>query len=322
MIFHPESFSTFTVSLGQSAHDLAEQSCQSHIDWLKAEQVYLDTLTIYVVDYYLNCLGYVTDRQNSDSQNVVTQTVLDVADLNLKDYGKLECRRVAPNSETVHVPEETWHDRLGYIVVSLNETLDEAEIMGFFQQVSVVEMPLSQLRSLDELPAYLALRRSSQVATHDSNLVHLSHWVKNIFTQGWHSLEELMESGQIELSLQFRGAHFEPKQEEALRTITRTKVFNIGKPEQSILTSLTVNLKDPNASATNIQIEILPTGGYLFLPAELQLSILDEQGSVVMETRTRETNDGIHLEFTADVNDRFDMKISLNDVEIIEDFLV
>jgi hypothetical protein len=321
MISHSESFSTFTVTLGQSAHQLAEQFCQYHPNWQKAEQVYLNTLTIYAVDYYLKCLGYITDWKNSDSHNIATQILLDVADLIVKDYGKLECRRVLPGDEIVYIPEEVWGDRLGYIAVALDEELEQAEILGFFHQIHAVEVPLSQLQALDQLPNYLnAYHQVKSIATANQQ-VHLSHWFKNIVTMGWQSVEELIRTEPVELALQFRASPSQVIGDDLPTSVTRTKVFKLGQPEQSVLVIITLKVEAPNAP-TNIQIELLPTGEQQFLPVGLQLSILDEYEETVMESKTQEMNDGIRFELNADVNSYFSMKISLSGVAIIEDFLV
>ncbi len=325
MTFHSESFSTFTVSLGQSAHQVAGQFSQYHQNWQKAEQVYLNTLTIYAVDHYLNCLGYTTDWENSDSYNVVNQALLDVADLIIKDYGKLECRRIFPDAEALYIPEEAMFDRLGYMAVSLSETLDQAEILGFFRQMNTVEVLLSQLQSLDEFADYLETYHPDQIKD-VSQPASLSQWLRGVFTAGWQAFEELIAIEPLELALQFRGSQpeseSEPDQEARSSTsVTRTKVIQLGQPMQSILAMITLEPDEANHSV-HIQVEVLPTREQVFLPVGLQLAILDDQQEEVMGAQARETQDGIRLEFTAEVNDRFSLRILFDSVAIIEDFLV
>ncbi|MCU0570777.1 MAG: DUF1822 family protein [Oculatellaceae cyanobacterium Prado106] len=321
MAFHSESFSTFMVPLGSAAHQIAECFCQYHSNWQKAEQVYLNTLTVYAVNQYLNCLGYETDWENSDSYNVVNQALLDAADLIIKDYGKLECRRIFPDSEALYIPEEAMFDRLGYMAVSLNETLDQAEVLGFFRQVDTVEVPLSQLRSLDRFADYLEIYHLEQ-AKDVCQQICLSQWLRGVFTAGWQSLEEWIAVEPLELALQFRGSKPQPDQEAQLSTsITRTKVIQLGQSTQSILAMMTLKPDEVNHSV-HIQVEVLPTREQTFLPVGLQLAILDDQQEEVMEAQTRETQDGIRLEFTAEVNDRFGLRILFDSVTIIENFLV
>jgi hypothetical protein len=326
MFSHTESCSPFIVPLGQEAHEVAEQLCQRHSDWQKAEQVYLNSLAIYAVDYYLRCLGYRTDWKNSDSYNAITQALLDVTDLIIPDYGRLECRRVLPGSKTAYVPAEVWHDRLGYVAVCLNEALDVAEILGFFQQAHVFELPLSQLSPLNHLPSYLETHRRSEPT---GEPVDLSQWLKNVFTASWHSVEEVIAAGHSELALQFRGDRGAKAGAGAadmlVASVTRTKVIELGSPDPSVLVLITLKaeqLADQPDGAIHIQIEILPVQGQPFLPVGLQLSVLNRQGEAVMQTQTQETQDGVRLEFTADPDEQFSIKISLSNVAIVEEFLV
>lgn len=323
MISHTASFPSFTVTLGQEAHQIAERLCHPHADWHKAEQVYLNSLAIYAVDYYLSCMGYNTDWENSDSYDPIAQTLLDVADLIVQGYGRLECRPVQSGAKAVYVPEETWRDRLGYVVVSLNDALDAAEILGFFQQINSPEMPLNQLNSLDNLSDYLADYLAARQRTPGIAMapVDLGQWLQNVFTASWHSVEELIAAGHTELALQFRGVKQKPTDTLLVASVTRTKLIELGNPDPSILVLITLKAEQPDG-AIHIQLEVLPAKNQPFLPVGLQISLLNRQGEAVMQTQTQETQDGVRLEFTSDPNEQFSIKISLNSVVIVEEFLV
>jgi hypothetical protein len=61
---------TFTVPLSSSAHHLAEQFCRQQSNQKKAKQVYLNTLAVSAVNFYLRCMGVETDWK---AVRVVTQ---------------------------------------------------------------------------------------------------------------------------------------------------------------------------------------------------------------------------------------------------------
>jgi hypothetical protein len=61
MTIHTKEASNFTVSVLRPAHQLAEKFCQHQSNLQKAEQVYLNTLAVYAVNYHLQCLGFETD---------------------------------------------------------------------------------------------------------------------------------------------------------------------------------------------------------------------------------------------------------------------
>ena len=142
---------TKTVPLAFSAHSIAQQFYSHQSNHCKAKQVYLNTLAVYAVNVYLQHLGFETDLSESASWDPLMQTLMDVADLEVKNYGKLECRPVLLGKEVVYFPAEVWSERIGYIAVQLNESLKEATLLGFAEKVDKSELPLSQLRSLEDL---------------------------------------------------------------------------------------------------------------------------------------------------------------------------
>ena len=153
---------TFTVPLGRRAHKLAEQFFVQHTKQ-KARQVYLNTLAVHAVEFYLKCMSIETDWETSDSYEPVMQTLLDTADLEVKDCGKLECRPLLAGAEVFQVPMEVWSDRIGYVAVEISDSMNTATLLGFVESVSEQEVPISQLRSLKELRMHLyQLRESSQ----------------------------------------------------------------------------------------------------------------------------------------------------------------
>ena len=74
----------FTVPLSFEAHAIAQryQRLQSHPK--KAKQAYLNALAVHSVDFYLRCLGFETDLEQSDYRNPLIVKFMDVADLSIK----------------------------------------------------------------------------------------------------------------------------------------------------------------------------------------------------------------------------------------------
>lgn len=145
----------FTVYLAREAHQLAEHFSQGQAEFEKAEQSYLNTLAVYAVNFYLQCLGFKTDFFVNKSRDSTRHSWLKFADLFVKDKGKLECRYVLPGSAFVEFPQEALSDRIGYVAVEINDSMKEATLLGFTKQVTSQLFPLSQLQRLDDLPAYL-----------------------------------------------------------------------------------------------------------------------------------------------------------------------
>ena len=95
---------------------------------VKAEQVRLNTIAVSVTNNYLNMLDVATDLASSDSWNPVMQVCENVADLELTEIGKLECRPIVSSDTTCQIPLEVWDLRIGYVVVRIEEDLKSAAI--------------------------------------------------------------------------------------------------------------------------------------------------------------------------------------------------
>ena len=129
---------TFSVPLMLTAHTQAKEFVRHQANQEKAKQVYLNTLAVYAVNFYLECQEFETNVATSYSWDPVMQTLLDVADLDVKNRGKLECRPVVPGSKIVRVPAEVWDDRIGYVAVQFDELLQEATLLGFAEAVNLI----------------------------------------------------------------------------------------------------------------------------------------------------------------------------------------
>lgn len=292
---------TFTVPLALEAHSRAEQFRRYQSNPHKAKQVYLNTLAVYAVNFYLQCRGFETDLEESASWNPVMQMLMDVGDLVVKNRGKLECRPVLPDADVVCVPAEVWEERIGYVVVQLNESLREATLLGFVEKVARSKLPLSQLRSLEELPGYLNKIKP---------LVNLSQWFEDIFEVGWQAVEALLGTQPTELAFRFRNA----------ACIRRCKLIEMGTPGQSV--AVIVAITQESEQKMEISVEVQPPKGQTYLPSNLQLMVLDEDGETVIDAHARSDNKTIQLEFDGEPGDRFSVKVTLGDVSVTENFVI
>ena len=292
---------TFTVPLALEAHSRAEQFQRYQSNPGKAQQVYLNTLAVYAVNVYLECRGFETDLEGSDSWNPMMQMLMDTADLVVKDRGKLECRPVLLEAEVVRIPPEVWEQRMGYVAVQLSESLREATLLGFVKKTSKAELPLSQLRSLQELPGYLNKIRP---------LVNLSQWFDNVFSASWQAVKALVDTEPTELAFSFRNTPI----------VGRCKAIELGALGKAVVVIVTISQQ--SEQNLEISVEVQPPKGQTYLPPNLQLMVLDEEGETVIDTRSRSDNKTIQLEFGGEPGDRFSVKVALGDVSVTEDFII
>lgn len=293
---------TFTVILSAEAHQLAERFRQQQKQPKKGKQVYLNTLAVYAVKYYLSCLEIETEWESSDSFDPIAQTLMDVADLKVKNSGSLECRPVLPNQDFMDVPPEVWSDRIGYIAVQMTPSLTEVILLGFVERVDEEEISLGELRSLSELPQYLSQLRQSEP-------INLSQWLQDVFDVGWQKLENMLLPQQPELALSFRGTN----------GVKRGKLLELERAGEQI--ALCVGINPEDEGEMNILVEVYPTNNQSHLPPELQVRVLDESGISVMEAQARTTRN-IQFEFSGELGEKFSIKLALGDVSITEGFVI
>lgn len=313
------------VALTSTAHQLADKFCQLQGTLPQAEQVYLNTLAVCAVNDYLQKLGFATDLAASDSQDAIMQTVLDVADLLVKNCGKLECRVVQPEAEVVCIPEEVWHERIGYVAVQFNESLDEAMLLGFVAKVSSREFPLNQLQSLADLPEYLQQVSSALAARQpgDKPWINLSQWWEGVFEVGWQTIEEVLAPSQAQLAFNVRSAIRTQKSivDTPTQQVERVKLLSSELKQEGNSVALLVGLIPDKLPTIDISVEVYPTAGKTELPEDMELMILDDSGAAVMQAQARNSQT-MRFNFSGEPGDFFRVKVVLGDISFTEAFVV
>lgn len=313
---------TFTVPLSSSAHHLAEQFRRQQSSQKKGKQVYLNTLAVSAVNFYLRCMGVETDWEGSQSRNPVMLSILDVADVEIPNLGKLECRPVLPQDKVVHIPSEVWSDRIGYVAVQLDQSLRVATLLGFSETAGSGSLPISQLRSLEDLLEHLRqIEQPESVKT----LVNLSQWFENLFETGWQSLEALLGTDQKNLAFSFRSAS-----ELSERQVKRAKLINLGLQLGSQSVALLVALAKPAEGIApeaeqkvGILVQVHPVGGETNLPPNLRLALLSQAGDILQDVQSRSQDNYIQLKrFRGNPGECFNIQVAFGDTYITETFAI
>ena len=252
MIYSTERL-TITIPITQTARRTAQAFARDQPTLEKSKRVYLNTLAVLVVQNYMQMLDISTNLESSHSWNSVGRMFADVADLNT-DFGRLECRPIT-NEQTCFVPPEVWQDRIGYIVVQVDETCREGTLLGFVPTVSQQHLPINQLRSLDELLVHLHQPTSK--------LVRLSQWFDDIIEPGWQTMEELLGTRSRNPLLAFRtGEVGSIKNPENLRRLikqlyasqTKTSAATIPPDPSAALTQLLQTTQDEETRWTAAEL--------------------------------------------------------------------
>ncbi|KAB8315419.1 DUF1822 family protein [Tolypothrix campylonemoides VB511288] len=318
---------TFTVPINSEARQRAEQFLRKQRNPEKAKQVYLNTLAVFAVNFYLRCMGIETSWSESLSCHPAIQTLMDIADLEVIGLGKIECLPVLPNQKVIHVPPEVCSDRIGYLAVQFESSLEEATILGFMKTVpSSFELHLSQLSSLEHLLVHL--NQLTENIRHENPTkvqqpTHLSQWFMNVVDAGWQTIESLLNpQQQTELVFRFRGTEHSLAlhSENSTSWMQKGKLLDLGRDSKSQPIALVVGLIPASSEEINIGIKVYATGSQNYLPEDLELRVLDEAGISVMQAMARNTK-SIQLNFSSEIGERFSVKIALGDVSFTEVFI-
>ena len=317
---------TFTLPLGLSAHDLAKQFWGQQSDRKQAKQVYLNSLAVYAVSYYLHCMGIKTDWEASFSWNPVMQTLADIADLEIPNIGKLECRPVLPQALVVSIPPEVWSNRIGYVAVQLDESLKRATLLGFSETADTGELPINSLRSLEDLLAHLNALETSQSKIQNPlaqrrvalSKIQLSQWFENIFEAGWQSIETILGTEEQKLAFSFRSNSNLPNS-----TIKRAKLIDLGLQLENQSLALLVAITPEPEEKLSILVQVHPMEEETYLPPNLQLMMLSESGEILQKVVSRSIDNYIQLKrFRGLSGEKFAIQLTFGEMSVTEDFVI
>lgn len=309
-----------TLPITQSARITAQQFANQQPNPEKAEQVRLNTLAVWVVNDYLEMMDIPTDLQASDSWNCVMRLCGNIADLEVPSVGRLECRPVQEHQQICSIPPETWEERVGYLVVQFDESLQEARLLGFMPSVATETLPLEQLQPLEAFIDHLSQLRQSPV----SSLVNLSQWFAGIFETGWQTIESLWNLPELRPAYAFRSIEtLELNTLNGPESITkRAKLIDLGIQILNQPVMLIVEISLEEDQQTNIRLQLHATGNQIYLPPGVHLTVLDSSGAVFLNAQSRKLDNYIQLQFRGEPTEQFSVRVAINDISITEYFRI
>jgi Protein of unknown function (DUF1822) len=304
---------SFIIPLSSTAHKIADSQRQGISNTENSKKIYLNSLAVYAVNYYLESMGFETNYSNAENEtensNPWMLSLIDLADLSVKNIGKIECRPVLPDAEYLEIPTEVMSDRIAYVAVQFNQSLREAKILGFTTQ-QLAKVHLSQLQSVDNLLDYLTAKEAAA-------RVNILEWMKGVFTEGWQSVEEIFN--QRELSFRF-ARNF---------SIIRCKKVDIGLHLNGTSVALVIKLnslesyKFENPEEIKILVQVHPSGDTsASLPPGLKLVVIDEKELEVDSVISRQNDNWVEILLTAELNEKFQVEIILGESKVTQEFAV
>lgn len=290
------------VLLTQAMQHQAQGFAQQQPENNKARQVYLNTIAIAALANFLTILGIANHPDRSDSWNPAVQLASEGCDLLIGSLGRLECRAIEARQhpiEAIAIPPEVESDRLGYVVVQIDLATSEATLLGFIPQLNQNPLPLAQLQPMPALIEHL-----TRLEQRTQNLVNVSQWLQGQVTAGWDTLAEVaaqLQAPQLQTpSLAWR------LQGDCVR---RAKPLECAS---GLRIALVAGIRTISDQRKEIAVEVYPLGGQVYLPPQLQFTLLDEADNPLMEAQARTENQNIQFEFKGEVGDRFTVQIEFD----------
>ncbi len=312
----------------QAARTTAQEFASQQPTPAKAAQVRLNTLAVWVVNDYLQLMGIATNLTAGDSWNPLIRLCADVADLDVTDVGRLECRPVQSQTQPCSIPPDVWQDRIGYVVVYVDESLQEAKILGFTEMPSA-SIALHHLRSPEDLIDHLAEQRTT-VAQIDRPTIRLSDWLQGIVDAGWQTVDALLNPAQPEFA--FRGLDTTAQSSSSAGT-QRAKLLHFGRqsddslPEAQREVTIALLLDISPVADRNqpderiIRLQVHPIN-QPYLPPNLQLTVLDATSIVFLDAQSRDADNYIQLEFSGEPEELFTVQVTFEGDRVTETFVI
>jgi hypothetical protein len=104
--------------------------------------------------------------------------------------------------------------------------------------------------------------------------------------------------------------------------IKRGKLIDLGLQLAGHPVALIVELTPESEQRRNILLQVHPAGNQLYLPPSLELTVLDDSGSIFLEAQARSADNYIQLQFRGLPGEEFSVRVALGDASIIEDFVL
>lgn len=301
---------TIALPLTQLAYQTANQFADEQVNLDKAERIRLNTLAVWVVHDYLNLMGIATDITKGDSWNPIMRMSADVADLEITGVGFLECIPCQTPANSYPVAPEVWSDRIGYLVVQIDDSLREGTILGFSPEVQ--NGVISQLQSWDSFLTHLDSLMSR--VTVEETLVNLSQWFEEIFTTGWETVAQLLSTSETNLAFSFRGA-----ETESDNVVRRGKVFDLGETFDKVILLLELTTLESGEKIITLKLYPADTN---YLAENLQLLILDDSDTILTTTVSSNSDNYLQLRINGITGERFTVQIVAENNTVRENFVI
>lgn len=296
------------IYLTSEAYKLAEEFAKEQVSPEKSRSIYLNTLSVYAVNRYLNTFDIKTDFGQGDWRNLLWRSLFDTADLLIGQGCKIECRPVLFNQTYMNITEKS-EEVVGYVAVQFSENLDSVDLIGFASATAIVngnyQIALSNLQPIED------------VLDQTIPVVRLWQWAQGIATNTWQAVDGLME----EAATQIRDLL--PQPEIAFRLRQPMDEDRICRFREIVVSHHCLKLvidriPQENTSKIQIVVKVCPIENLDLIPTDLRLIV--SSGETTLKPVVREVGNFIEKRFMGEPGERFNLCIIQGDVSFTESY--
>ncbi|CAD5990403.1 hypothetical protein PCC9214_05787 [Planktothrix tepida] len=212
-------------------------------------------------------------------------------------------------------------DREGFNLGELEEFQDLAERL--FEKLDEI-WGNEEAEESFQTEATIGIKAKTTTIATQPGIINLSRWLENIdaiFEDGWRKLEDFINT--LEGNQIFRYASA-PRSRSSVTeepSISASRVEEIALLEQRMALLFSCQLE--SSQTRDILLRLYPLGeDNTYLPAGVQLTVLDETGDIFLEATARSADNWIQLEFRGEAGERFSIKIALGNDSATYSFVI
>ncbi len=321
---------SLTLSMWKKAKDFADRQ----VNYQKAKQVYFNTLAVLSANQYLQRTGIQTDLSNSNGYSIAMQTLLDSAELNLPEYGLIDCRPITESDQFLNIPSRTDESPILHLAVFICQDFSTAQFLGFTPQVSKERIALDELQSISDLTTFLESHKSSVVSlqpNQNSDKPELSGWLTASSKRGWSELtSQIIQQFNLNLlpnsqpSPAFRNSATLTNTDQSNKFLeggSKIKLWELQQQDIHHRIAIIINVLQTKEDEIDISIQLFPTDNF-YLPEGIIIKILDNDDTNIIQMQTTANNDKIEFLLSGQPGEVFSIQGIYEDQVQTENFVI
>lgn len=148
--------------------------------------------------------------------------------------------------------------------------------------------------------------------------VNLSRWLLQIYDASWQAIETFFQPNTSSLAFNFRSFS-----ELNAAAIKRAKLIDLGMQIEAQKVILLVALMPEVNQQVSIRVQLHPDPNQSYLPANIKLVLLSEQGEILQEVQARVQDIYVQLKlFDGEIGEYFSIQVALDSCQITENFVI